>query len=115
MPGDYLKDKFGYDFDLILVSAVIHINSPEENRGLIKKCAESLTPGGQLVILDHIMNDDRTMPAVGAVFALNMLVGTEKGDTYTEQEIKSWMHEAGLKYIRRRDTPQGSNLMIGIR
>jgi SAM-dependent methyltransferase len=113
--GDYLKDKFGYDYDLVFVSAVIHINSPEENRLLINKCAEALNPGGQLVILDHIMSEDRTDPAVGAIFAINMLVGTEKGDTYTEKEIKSWMQEVRLKYIRRKDTPQGSSMMIGVK
>ena len=113
--GDYLTDKFGNDYDLILLSAVIHINSPEENKDLLRKCAEALNPGGQLVILDHVMNDDRTGPAVGAIFALNMLVGTEKGDTCTEKEIKSWMQDAGLKMIRRRDTPQGSSMMIGIK
>jgi hypothetical protein len=52
---------------------------------------------------------------VGAIFALNMLVGTEKGDTYTESEIKSWMKEAGLKEIRRADSTQGTSLMIGIK
>jgi SAM-dependent methyltransferase len=113
--GDYLKDKLGYDYDLVLLSAVLHINAPDENKLLINKCAEALNPGGQLVILDHIMTDDRTGPAAGAFFALNMLVGTEKGDTYTEKEIKSWMQGAGFKYIRRRDTPQGSNMMIGIK
>ena len=115
LSGDYLKDKFGYDYDLVFVSAVIHINSPEENRLLINKCAEALNPGGQLVILDHIMSEDRTDPAVGAIFAINMLVGTEKGDTYTEKEIKSWMQEVRLKYIRRKDTPQGSSMMIGVK
>lgn len=113
--GDYLKDKFGNDYDLILVSAVFHINSPEENKILISKCAEALSPGGQLVILDHIMTEDRTGPAAGAFFALNMLVGTENGDTYTEKEYKTWMQNVGFKYIRRRDTPQGSNMMIGIK
>jgi SAM-dependent methyltransferase len=115
LAGDYLKDKLGYDYDLVFVSAVLHINSPEENRMLVNKCAEALNPGGQLVILDHIMTEDRTGPAAGAFFALNMLVGTEKGDTYTEKEIKTWMQAAGFKYIRRRDTPQGSNMMIGIK
>jgi SAM-dependent methyltransferase len=115
LEGDYLKDKFGYDYDLVFVSAIIHINSPEENVLLVNKCAEALNPGGQLVIADHIMNDDRTGPAAGAFFALNMLVGTEKGDTYTEKEIKSWLQNAKFKYIRRRDTPQGSNMIIGIK
>ncbi len=113
--GNYLKDKFGHNFDLILLSAVIHINSPEENKDLINKCTEALNPDGQLVILDHVMTEDRTLPAAGAFFALNMLVGTEKGDTYTENEIKSWLQKAGFRYIRRRDTPQGSNMMIGIK
>jgi ubiquinone/menaquinone biosynthesis C-methylase UbiE len=115
LEGDYMKVKFGYDYDLIFLSAVIHINSPEENKALINKCSEAISLGGQLVILDHIMSDDRTTPAAGTFFALNMLVGTEKGDTYTEKEIKSWMQNAGFKYIRRRDTPQGSSMMIGIK
>lgn len=115
LAGDYLKDGFGHDYDLILLSAVIHINSPEENKILLKKCAEALNHEGQIVILDHVMTDDRTMPAAGAFFALNMLVGTEKGDTYTENEIKSWLQNSGFKYIRRKDTPQGSSMMIGIK
>jgi 2-polyprenyl-3-methyl-5-hydroxy-6-metoxy-1,4-benzoquinol methylase len=113
--GDYLKDEFGFSYDLILLSAVLHINSPEENKILLNKCAESMNHEGQIVILDHVMSDDRTMPAAGAFFALNMLVGTEKGDTYTENEIKSWLQSSGFKYIRRRDTPQGSSMMIGIK
>ena len=112
MAGDYLKADFGTGYDLIFLSAIIHINSPDENNSLIRRCSAALDKGGQLVILDHIMNDDRTKPEVGAVFALNMLVGTEKGDTYTESEIKSWMVNAGLKEVKRVDSGQGNSLMI---
>ena len=113
LPGDYLVDDFGYGYDMIFVSAVIHINSPDENELLINKCYEALNPQGQLVILDHFMNDARTEPFVGAVFALNMLVGTKHGDTYTETEVRSWMLDAGLKDIIRKDSGQGTSLMIG--
>lgn len=113
--GDYLTDDLGSGFDLVFVSAVIHINSPEENAMLIRKCFRSMRPGGQLIILDHIMSEDRTEPAVGAVFALNMLVGTKHGDTYTENEVRSWMQDAGFRDIRRSETIQGTNLMFGIR
>jgi len=115
MSGDYLKDGFGKGFDLVLLSAVIHINSPEENVSLIKRCVEAMDSGGQLVILDHIMNDERTVPEVGAIFTLNMLVGTEKGDTYTENEIKTWMKDAGLNEIQRTDSSQGTSIMTGIK
>ena len=113
--GDYLLDNFGYGYDLVFVSAVIHINSPEENQALISKCAGSLNPKGQLIILDHFMNDERTEPVTGAIFALNMLVGTEHGDTYTEKEVRSWMLDAGLRQISRKETLHGTSLMIGIK
>ena len=95
------------------MSAIIHINSPEENRQLILRGANALRAGGQLIVLDHIMNEDRTEPAVGAFFALNMLVGTLHGDTYTRSEIESWMEQAGLSDIRLQTTPSGIQLMTG--
>jgi hypothetical protein len=61
------------------------------------------------------MSEDRTEPEVGAIFAINMLVGTEKGDTYTESEIRSWMANAGLKNIQVKNTQQETYLMIGIK
>lgn len=115
MAGDYLTDDFGTGYDLIFVSAVIHINSPEENDNLIRKCSNALNRGGQLVILDHFMNDERTEPLAGAIFAINMLVGTLHGDTYTETEVRNWMTQADLKNIIRKDTLQGTSLMIGIK
>jgi len=111
--GDYLKDDFGRNYALVFMSAIIHINSPDENSLLIKRGASALAAGGKLVILDHIMNDDRTEPAMGAIFALNMLVGTDHGDTYSETEISTWMKNAGLTDICRIDTPSGINLITG--
>lgn len=113
MEGNYLTDNFGKDYDLIFLSAIVHINSFEENKMLIKKCYDSLNANGQIVIKDWIMNEERTEPAGGALFALNMLVGTEKGDTYTESEMKNWLLGAGIKKIERKDTSFGSSLMIG--
>ena len=59
------------------------------------------------------MNDDRVTPHHGAIFSLNMLVGTESGDTYTENEMKEWMTSAGLSNIERKNTSYGSDLIIG--
>ena len=68
---------------------------------------------GQVVIQDFIMDEDRTAPAFGAFFSLNMLVGTESGDTYTESEVLSWMEDAGLYQVERKDTAFGTTLIIG--
>lgn len=109
-----LQEGSGHDlYDLVFLSAIVHSNSVIENRMLIRRCASALNPGGQVVVQDFIMNENRTGPASAALFALNMLVGTEAGDTYTENEVRSWMRGAGLRRIIRKDTEFGTTLVIG--
>jgi 2-polyprenyl-3-methyl-5-hydroxy-6-metoxy-1,4-benzoquinol methylase len=113
--GDYLSKEFEKGYDLILLSAIIHINSYEQNKMLVKKCADALNENGMIIISDFIMNDDRTQPYHGALFSINMLVGTTSGDTYTEREMSEWFESAGITKIERKNTSFGSDLMIGIK
>ena len=112
-PGDYNLDEFDRGFDLHFLSAIIHSNAADENKKLIKKCFRALNADGQIIIQDFVMDEDRISPVFGALFALNMLVGTASGDTYTESEITAWMVEAGFKDVRRTDTDFGTSLLIG--
>jgi hypothetical protein len=59
-----------------------------------------LKPGGRLVIRDHVMSPDRIRPASGALFAVNMLVGTPGGGTYTFDEIRASLESAGFIRIK---------------
>ena len=111
--GNYLSDDFGKGYDLILLSAIIHINNYDQNKKLIHKCANSLNNNGRVIISDFIMNEDRVTPYHGAMFSLNMLVGTQCGDTYTETEMTEWMTSAGLSNVERKNTSFGSDLIIG--
>ncbi len=45
--------------------------------------------------------------------ALDMLVGTAAGDTYTESEVRNWIREAGLAEIETVETPFGTRQMRG--
>ena len=113
--GDYMTDPLPGGFDLVLLSAVVHSNGPDENAALIAKCAGALAPGGCVAVLDWVMSPDRITPAAGAFFALNMLVATDHGDTFTEGEIAGWLTGAGLTDVRRVPTPFGTDVMIGER
>jgi SAM-dependent methyltransferase len=101
-PGDMRTADFGEGYDLVLLSAVCHLWSEDDNRAL-KRCAQALVPGGHLVIREFILDEDRTAPPFAAIFAINMLVGTEHGNSYTEGEYRTWMAEAGLGAIVRPD------------
>ena len=95
-PGDFYKDALPAGHDLALLSAIIHQNSPEQNMELYQKIFHALEPGGRLVIRDHIMSPDHTQPTSGAFFAVNMLVVTLGGKTYSFEEIKSSLESVGF-------------------
>ncbi len=111
--GDLTRDDLGEGYDLVLISAVCHMLGPEANRGLLARAARALVPGGRLVVQDFILEPDRTAPRHAALFAINMLVGTEAGSTYTEAEYTGWMATAGLADVRRVRLAGPADLMIG--
>ncbi len=92
--GDYNKDALPGGCDLALLFAVIHQNSPEQNLDLFRKIYRVLEPGGVLLIRDFIMDSSRTTPTSGALFAINMLVNTPTGDTYTFDELSTSLRDA---------------------
>jgi len=98
--GDYNRDSFPPDHDLAFLSAIIHQNSHEQNVALYRRCFEALMPGGRIIIRDHVLSEDRTTPRAGAIFAVNMLCGTEGGNSYTFGEIAGGLREAGFVDVR---------------
>ena len=113
--GDYRTDKIPGTYDLVFLSNIIHGEGDEENNRLISKLYGCLTPGGRIVIKDHILDDSRTQPTSGAVFALTMLLTTERGKCYSYLEVKAWLSTAGFKNIHEVPLPQPltSSLVIG--
>ncbi|MDQ5986372.1 MAG: 3-hydroxy-5-methyl-1-naphthoate 3-O-methyltransferase [Syntrophus sp. SKADARSKE-3] len=110
--GDFYKDELPGGHDLVLLSAIIHQNSPVENVKLFRKVLRAMVPGGRLVIRDHVMEPSRTEPADGAIFAVNMLVNTPGGSTYTFDEINHWLEEAGFTGIRLLKTGKHMDALI---
>jgi O-methyltransferase domain/Dimerisation domain len=115
--GDYRKAPIPGSYDVIFLSNIIHGESFESNRSLILKLVSNLKPGGQIVVKDHILDDSRTTPPVGAIFSLLMLLTTESGRCYSFSEIKSWMEQAGLSRVQQINLPPPltSSLVIGTR
>ncbi len=95
--GNCLADELGAGYDLVFVSNLIHSFSSEENALLIKKAYASLVPGGTIIIKDFIVENDRSGPAYSLIFALQMLLHTPGGNTYTYEEIQEWTDAAGFE------------------
>ncbi len=108
--GDYNLDDLPGGADLAWLSSVAHQNSREQNRVLYKKIHQALPAGGVLVIRDVIMDRSRTNPVIGALFAINMLVGTQGGTSYTLDEFRDDLTLAGFVDIEliHKDTGMSS-------
>ncbi|UCC78898.1 MAG: acetylserotonin O-methyltransferase [Candidatus Zixiibacteriota bacterium] len=111
--GDMRTDDFGAGFDLVFISAICHMNSPDENIELLGKSFKALSENGRVVIQDFILNDDKTSPPTAALFALNMLVGTRAGSSYSEAEYTDWLKKTGFADIKLIRLPGPTALMIG--
>lgn len=99
-PGDFYKDPLPGGHDVALLSAIIHQNSHQQNIDLYRKVHDALVPGGEIVIRDHVMSEDHTQTAEGAYFAINMLIHTPGGGTYSFGEIKESLEAAGFTDVK---------------
>jgi SAM-dependent methyltransferase len=113
--GDYRKDPIPGSYEIVFLSNIIHGEGEQDNATLMQNLVTHLKPGGRLIVKDHILDDSRTHPPVGAIFSLLMLLTTASGRCYSFSEIKLWMEHAGLSRIQRFDFPPPltSSLVIG--
>jgi len=116
LPGDLNTVDFGVSrYDLAILGNIVHSEGERSSRSLIRKLYRALASGGRLVIVDMIPNDQRTGPAFPVFFALNMLVNTESGDTFTLAEYSRWLQEAGFIRVVTKEIGSHSPLIIGIK
>ena len=111
--GDMLHSDLGSGHDLVMLNAICHMFSEDQNLDLFRRAHQALAPNGRLVMQDFILNPEKTGPQHAALFALNMLVSTDAGATYTEAEYTRWMKEAGFGDVRPINLAGPSALIVG--
>src|SRR5213595_2611707 len=109
--GDLLEADFGNGYDITTLGHILHSEGEERSRKLLKKTAPALKSGGTIAVGEWLVNDERTEPLNGLMFAVNMLVNTERGDTFSFNEIRRWLEEAGFKNARTLEAPGPSPLL----
>lgn len=116
LAGDLKEVDFGESqYDVALLGNILHSEGEESSRDLLRRLRRALRPGGRVVVIDMLPNDSRTGPPYQLIFALNMLVNTERGDTYTLAEYTRWLNEAGFPRVETADIGSHSPAVIGQR
>jgi SAM-dependent methyltransferase len=96
-------------FDAVYFGNTSHMYGPEENQTLFARMRETLAPGGLLVVREFVrgMSDD------AALFAVNMLIITARGNTYSAPEYEDWLVGAGFEAVEFVPVPgRGTHLIM---
>ena len=112
IPGDLLKVRLGKNYQVATLGHILHSEGRARSRKLLKRTFDALAPGGTIAIMEFLVNHDRTEPVIGLLFAVNMLVNTEDGDTFSFEEISGWLREAGFTKPRLLKVPAVSPLVL---
>lgn len=115
--GYFEDDSLPGVYDAVWISHILHSESEEQCAALLAKAVASLEPGGQLLVQEFLLNDDKDGPLFPALFSLNMLVGTPAGRSYSEVEIAAMLAAAGLADVRRLEInlPNGAGIVSGVK
>ncbi len=101
LPLDLLTEAIPGAFDVIWYSNVLHIYSPQDNQAVFRGAFAALNPGGRLLIQDAFLYDrEGLFPEEASLFAVSMLLFTERGNTYSAAGTKAWLTDAGFERIK---------------
>jgi SAM-dependent methyltransferase len=107
--GNALTEDFGKnEWDLILMSHLVHHFDEDTNECLLRRAAHALRPEGVLAILDVLrQTSPNASSQTGALLDLYFAVTSNSG-TWSYEEITRWFKQADLlprKTISLRSAP----------
>ena len=103
--GDLLSADFGGGHNIAILGHILHTEGATRSQALPKRTFAALAPGGIIAIADFLVNEGRTGPPMGLIWAVNMLVQAEEGDTFSFGEIGGWLRDAGFENPRPLENP----------
>lgn len=110
--GDLLSEDFGSGYDVATLGHILHSEGEERSHKLLAKTFAALESGGTIAIAEFLVDKDHKRQMSGLLFAVNMLVNTDHGSTWSFEEISEWLRSAGFINPRLLDAPGPSPLIL---
>ncbi|WP_242156870.1 acetylserotonin O-methyltransferase [Aestuariivivens sediminis] len=109
--GDFFMDEFP-KADIITMGNILHDWGTADKLMLIRKAYNALPENGLFMVIENIIDDDRSQNAFGLLMSLNMLIETDSGFDFTSHDFKEWAGEVGFKDVRTMPLTGPSSVII---
>jgi len=109
LPGSAFDVDWGTGYEAVLLPNFLHHFDEQTCTTLLRKANAALNPGGQVVILEFVPNEDRVSPPIPAMFSMTMFSTTPTGDAYTFPQFKEMCGKAGFgepKLMQMEESPE---------
>ena len=113
IPGNALEVDLGSGYDIVIIANFLQLLGVKSIEGLLRRVHAALTPGGRVITIGFIPNDDRVSPPGDAFFGVMALSGTAEGDAYTIGEYERMLRNAGFSRSELRQlAPSPQRLIV---
>ena len=106
--GDFTVDELPPGADLVGIIGNLHAYNPKETESVIERAFQAVSPGGSLIVIDYMLNNERTGPLEAALRHFEAAAYSSKGWVKTPAEISEYMRRAGATDIQTKDFIPGS-------
>jgi ubiquinone/menaquinone biosynthesis C-methylase UbiE len=112
--GDAFTVDLGRDYDVVLVPNFLHHFNIADCTRFLRRVQAAMKPGGRVVIVEFVPNEDRVTPPPSASFSLVMLGTTPEGDAYTFTEYQQMLADAGFRDATLHELPPTQRAVIAV-
>jgi SAM-dependent methyltransferase len=94
--ANYHTFEFPRNLDVVHLFGMLHQESPDDIRDLLRRSYAALVPGGRVHMLDMMTDATHCQPKFSALFAVNMALTTQNGWVFSSDELQDWARAAGF-------------------
>ena len=86
--------------DLVTMGNILHSFDLPSKKVLLRKAYNALPAGGELAVIELILDNERRRNTMGLLMSVNMLIESHGGFNFTQADFEGWATEAGFRTVR---------------